>query len=253
MTDFIAVVPARLGSTRLPNKPLLDIAGKPMVVHVAEKAKASGARAVWIATDNMEVAKCAWRFEFDAMLTSANCASGTERVAELVRQQKLPDSTIVVNVQGDEPLLDPALIGEVAEHLANSNTEMATMCHRIQSREEMFNPNIVKVVIDARGDAIYFSRAPVPYARETFSSDTSALPRDFAAYRHLGLYAYRAGFLQRYCDLTASPLEDAEALEQLRVLWHGYKISVKVTERLAQAGVDTPEDLERVRRHLAAA
>jgi 3-deoxy-manno-octulosonate cytidylyltransferase (CMP-KDO synthetase) len=252
MTDFVAIIPARLGSTRLPNKPLLEIAGKPMVAHVAEKARASGAQAVWVATDNMEVAKCAWRCGFDAMLTSANCASGTERVAEVVRQQKFPDSTIIVNVQGDEPLIDPALIREAAEHLSNDEgAEMATVCHPIESREEMFNPAVVKVVLDALGHAIYFSRAPIPFARDSFSRDQ--MPRELPAYRHIGVYAYRAGFLRQYSDLTPSPIEEFEALEQLRVLWHGRKISVKVTERISLPGVDTPEDLERVRRYLAAA
>lgn len=187
------------------------------------------------------------------MMTSANCASGTERVAEVARQQRFSDSMIVVNVQGDEPLVDPKLISEVADHLAGSTAEMATICHRIQSREDMFNPNIVKVVLDVQGDAIYFSRAPVPYARENFSQNTPALPHDFAAYRHVGIYAYRAGFLRRYCNLAPSPLEEAEALEQLRVLWHAHRISVKVTDRLALPGVDTEEDLERVRQYLAVA
>jgi 3-deoxy-manno-octulosonate cytidylyltransferase (CMP-KDO synthetase) len=252
VTDFIAIIPARLGSTRLPNKPLLEIAGKPMVVHVAEKARASGAQAVWVATDNMEVAKCAWRCGFDAMLTSATCASGTERVAEVVSQQKFADSAIIVNVQGDEPLIDPTLIREAAEHLgSDEDAQMATVCQPIRSREEMFNPNVVKVVLDAQGHAIYFSRAPIPFARDSFAGET--VPPGLPAYRHIGIYAYRAGFLRRYCDLTPSPIEEFEALEQLRVLWHGFKISIKVTERLSLPGVDTPEDLERVRQYLAVA
>lgn len=254
MTEFIAIIPARLGSTRLPNKPLLDIAGKPMVVHVAEKARASGARSVWVATDNMEVAKCAWRSGFDAMLTSANCASGTERVAEVVRQQKFPDSTIIVNVQGDEPLIDPALIREVAEHLDHdAGAPMATVCHPIQSREEMFSPGVVKVVLDGNGRAMYFSRAPIPFARDNFASGAANMPQGLPAHRHVGIYAYRAKFLHGYSDLAPSPIEDFESLEQLRVLWHGHAISVKVSERASLPGVDTPEDLERVRQYLAAA
>ncbi|MGH8729929.1 MAG: 3-deoxy-manno-octulosonate cytidylyltransferase, partial [Burkholderiales bacterium] len=211
MSEFVVVIPARLGSTRLPNKPLLDIAGKPMVVHVAEKARLSGAKAVWIATDNMEVAKCAWRSGFDAMMTSANCASGTERVAEVARQQKFADDEVIVNVQGDEPLIEPSLIREVAEHL-DAETEIATLCHPIQSREEWLNPNVVKVVLNARGHALYFSRAPIPFARDD---------KLLAAYKHIGVYAYRADFLRRYCELPPSPIEEIEALEQLRVLWHG--------------------------------
>jgi 3-deoxy-manno-octulosonate cytidylyltransferase (CMP-KDO synthetase) len=251
VTDFVAVIPARLGSTRLPNKPLLDIAGKPMIVHVAEKARASGAREVWIATDNMEVARCAWRYKFDAMLTSATCASGTQRVAELARRQKFSADQIVVNVQGDEPLIDAAVIREVAEHLAQNRNVMATVCQRIQSRKEMLSPSVVKVVLDAEGGALYFSRAPIPYPRDSLFR--SELPPHLTAYRHIGLYAYRGEFLQRYCELAPSPLEEIEALEQLRALWHGYKIGVKVTDRLTLPGVDTPEDLERVRQYLAVA
>lgn len=250
MTPFIVVIPARLNSTRLPGKPLLDIAGKPMIVHVAEKAAASGAQAVWIATDHQQVAQAVKHHGFNVCLTRADHASGTERIAEVALQKQFSDDTIIVNVQGDEPLIAPQLIREVARELhVHPDAQVATACHPLHSREEMFNPNVVKVVLDGAGCALYFSRAPIPHARDEFAKNE--WPQNFPAYRHVGIYAYRAGFLKTYAGLEPSPLEQFEALEQLRVLWHGYRIVVHVTGHAPAAGVDTPQDLERVRTLLA--
>ena len=250
--EFIVVIPARLNSVRLPGKPLLDIAGKPMVVHVAEKAAASGAQSVWVATDHQQVVDAVKHRGFKACLTRAEHASGTERIAEVARQKEFADEMIVVNVQGDEPLIAPQLIREVAEHLDDhGNHHMATACHPIHQREELFNPNVVKVVLDRENHALYFSRAPIPHARDAFAQNK--WPEKLPAYRHIGIYAYRTGFLKTYAGLEPSPLERFEALEQLRVLWHGYRIGVMITRHAPEAGVDTPEDLQRVRALLARA
>ncbi|HUL42195.1 MAG TPA: 3-deoxy-manno-octulosonate cytidylyltransferase [Burkholderiales bacterium] len=250
--EFIVVIPARLNSARLPGKPLLDIAGKPMVVHVAEKAAASGARSVWVATDHQQVADAVKHYGFKACLTRSEHVSGTERVAEVVRQKGLADETIIVNVQGDEPLIVPELIHEVAQYLdEHTDTQVATACHSIHGRQELLNPNIVKVVLDKKGGALYFSRSPIPHARDAFAENK--WPEKLPAYRHLGIYAYRAAFLKTYAELEPSPLEAFEALEQLRVLWHGYRIGVVITRYAPEAGVDTPEDLQRVRELLARA
>ncbi|HYA20195.1 MAG TPA: 3-deoxy-manno-octulosonate cytidylyltransferase [Burkholderiales bacterium] len=250
--EFTVVIPARLNSARLPGKPLLDIAGKPMVVHVAEKARASGARSVWVATDHQQVADAVTHYGFKACLTRSDHASGSERIAEVARQKGFPDEAIVVNVQGDEPLIAPGLIREVAEYLdGHTEAQVATACHLIHKRQELFNPNVVKVVLDRNGYALYFSRAPIPHARDAFAKNE--WPKMLPAHRHLGIYAYRAGFLKTYAKLEPSPLEQFEALEQLRMLWHGYRIAVMVTGHAPEAGVDTPEDLQRVREFLARA
>jgi 3-deoxy-manno-octulosonate cytidylyltransferase (CMP-KDO synthetase) len=249
---FVAVVPARLSSTRLPGKPLADIAGKPMVVRVAEQARASGARAVLVATDSEQVAEAAAAHGFEVMLTRADHPSGTDRLAEVATRCGWPDETIVVNVQGDEPLIEPRLVAAVAAHLAaRPGCAMATAAHPVSSPAEIFSPNVVKVVLDAAGQALYFSRAPIPWARDAWPDmrqDIASMPLpESPVYRHIGLYAYRADFLRRYPQLSRSPLESIESLEQLRALWHGERIAVALTAQAPAPGVDTPEDLERVR------
>ena len=248
MANFIIVIPARFASTRLPGKPLADIAGKPMVVRVAEQAKKSGAERVVIATDHADVKAAAERYGYFALMTRADHAQGTDRIAEVVAQLKLSDDAIVVNVQGDEPLIDPALIAKVAETLATkSEAAIATAAHIITDADEFFSPNAVKVVCDADGYAHYFSRAPIPYARDAFAVSKTALPIDFPALRHIGIYAYRASFLKRYAALPPAPGEQLESLEQLRALYHGFRIAVHVWNGALAPGVDTPGDLERVR------
>ncbi len=247
MTNFKVVIPARFASTRLPGKPLLDIAGKPMVVHVADRARESGAAEVWVATDHEGVAAAVRAAGYDVRMTSAEHASGTDRIAEVVRGNNWADEEIVVNVQGDEPLIAPQLIRDVARALHDHpQASIATACHPVHDRASMFNPNVVKVVLDHEGYALYFSRAPIPYARDAFASP-DGFPADLPVYRHVGIYAYRAGFLKTYQRLTPAAIEQFEALEQLRALWHGYRISVSVTDEAPAAGVDTPEDLEIVR------
>lgn len=251
---FKAVIPARLASTRLPGKPLLDIAGKPMVVHVAERAIESGAEEVWVATDHPDIAEAVWAHGYNACLTSPDHSSGTDRIAEVSLMHEWKDDEIVVNVQGDEPLIAPQLIRAVARHLhERSDAAIATACHAIHESESLFNPNIVKVVTDRRGYALYFSRAPVPWARDAWSNASPpmpppGLPEGLPVYRHIGIYAYRAAFLKIWQSLAPAAIEQCEALEQLRALWHGYRIGVTLTEHAPAAGVDTAEDLERVRR-----
>jgi 3-deoxy-manno-octulosonate cytidylyltransferase (CMP-KDO synthetase) len=246
--SFVALIPARLKSTRLPDKPLADIHGKPMIVRVAERARLSGASRVVVAADEQRILDVVLAHGFEAVMTRPDHASGTERLAEAADILKLADDTVVVNVQGDEPLIDPQLIDAVAAKLAaDAGLPMATAVHPIESATDFFNPNVVKVVLDKTGRALYFSRAPIPWARDMFAADKTVLPADLGALRHIGIYGYRAGFLRAYRDLAASPLEGIEALEQLRVLWHGYAIGVFVAAHAPAAGVDTPEDLERVR------
>jgi 3-deoxy-manno-octulosonate cytidylyltransferase (CMP-KDO synthetase) len=250
---FLVVIPARFASSRLHGKPLADIGGKPMVVRVAERSRASGAAAVWVATDNQSVFDAVKRHGHQAMMTRGDHASGTDRVAEVARQLGLDDSEIVVNVQGDEPLIAPELICEVVQSLVeHGEASIATACHPIADAESLLDPNVVKVVLDHSGHALYFSRAPIPYPRDSFATDRGALPAALPSYRHIGIYAYRAGFLHLYNRLEPAAIERYEALEQLRALWHGHRIAVAVTAYAAEAGVDTAEDLERVRRSFAA-
>ena len=254
---FVAVVPARLASTRLPEKPLADIAGKPMVVRVAERAREAGAQRVLIATDAQRVFDAAQAHGFDALLTRADHPSGTDRLAEVATRLDLADDTIVVNVQGDEPLIDPALVRDVASHLAaNPDCAIATAAHPITEPADVFNPNVVKVVLDARAIALYFSRAPIPWLRDAYQAHAKAdaieiqampAPPADTVFRHIGLYAYRARFLRTYPTLAQAPIEQAEMLEQLRAMWHGERIAVRVTHEAPAPGVDTPADLERVR------
>ncbi|TKC82914.1 3-deoxy-manno-octulosonate cytidylyltransferase [Trinickia terrae] len=254
---FVAVVPARLASTRLPEKPLADIAGKPMVVRVAERARLAGAQQVLIATDAPSVLDAARAHGFEALLTRADHPSGTDRLAEVATHYGWSDDTIVVNVQGDEPLIDPALVRGVAAHLAaNPDCAIATAAHPISDPAEVFSPNVVKAVLDKRGVALYFSRAPIPWLRDAYQPHWSNSAPSLAAmpappadsvFRHIGLYAYRARFLRTYPTLEQAPLEHHEMLEQLRAMWHGERIAVLVTHEAPAPGVDTPADLERIR------
>ena len=245
---FKVVIPARYASTRLPAKPLLDLGGKPMVARVAERALLSGAEEVWIATDHPKVVAVAETHGLSVLLTRADHPSGTDRLAEVSEQRGWDDETIVVNVQGDEPLIDPTLIVQIAQQLAESGADIATAAHPVDNAADFLNPNIVKVVCKANGDAMYFSRAPIPYARDYFArhSGKESLPPNMPAYRHIGLYAYRARFLRVYAHLAPSPFESFEALEQLRALWHGFRISVLISDHLPMQGVDTPEDARRM-------
>ncbi len=248
---FYVVIPARYASTRLPGKPLLEIAGKPMVVHVADKARSSGALQVVVATDDTRIVETVKQYGYYAMLTREDHVSGTDRIAEVVDREGWQDDAIIVNVQGDEPLIDPALIYEVAATLANDlEAVMATACHAIHDRADFVNPNIVKVVLNKRGHALYFSRAPIPYPRAN-SESVQEWPVDMPAYRHIGIYAYRAKFLNQYAHIPPAVIEQIESLEQLRVLYQGYKIAVAITNNAPLTGVDTESDLERVRNLLA--
>lgn len=244
--SFIVIIPARLASTRLPNKPLADLGGKPMVVRVAERARESGAARIIVATDHDDIAAACAAHGVEACMTRADHPSGTDRIAEVARTLGLAADAVVVNLQGDEPLIDPALLAACAARIG-AGTPMATCAHPLADVAEVFNPNVVKLVLDKAGRALYFSRATIPWHRDGFAQDRSALPPGYAPLRHIGLYAYRNDFLQTYPQLEASPLEAVEALEQLRVLWHGYPIAVHLTEGAPPAGVDTPEDLARVR------
>ncbi|WP_137719948.1 3-deoxy-manno-octulosonate cytidylyltransferase [Methylobacillus flagellatus] len=244
---FHVVIPARYASSRLPAKPLLDIGGQPMVVRVVEQALLSGAASVVVATDHARIAEVVRDHGYAAVMTREDHASGTDRIAEVVAACGWGDDAIVVNVQGDEPLIAPTLIADVAANLAaQADAAIATACHPVHEHEVMFNPNAVKVVLDARGYAMYFSRAPIPYARDAFATGV-VLPAQMPVYRHVGIYAYRAAFLRAYASLAPAAIEQYEALEQLRAMWHGYRISVAVTAEAPAAGVDTEEDLLRVR------
>jgi 3-deoxy-manno-octulosonate cytidylyltransferase (CMP-KDO synthetase) len=239
---FHVIIPARYASSRFPGKPLADIAGKPMVVRVCERARQSGAASVHVATDDERIAAAVQTAGHRAVMTRADHASGTDRIAEAAALLKLAPRDVVVNVQGDEPLIAPALISQVAGLLEElGEASVATACHPVHDEQSLASPNVVKVVLDARGYALYFSRSRIPY------------PRDHpgTCHRHAGIYAYRVDFLSHYSALSPSPLERAEALEQLRVLWHGYRIAVAVSETDIPPGVDTPHDLEAVRRMLA--
>ena len=248
---FTVIVPARLASTRLPDKPLADIGGVPMVVRVAQRAAGSSATQVVVATDHESIVAACARHGVRALMTRADHASGSDRLAEACGLLGLDGDDIVVNVQGDEPLIDAELIDACAELLTRRpDCVMSTAAHALASVAEYANPNVVKVVLDAQGRALYFSRAPLPWWRDGNAkglASLAALP-DPAPLRHVGLYAYRAGFLRGFPALPMAPLERLEALEQLRVLWHGERIAVHVSTREPGPGVDTPEDLERVRR-----
>jgi 3-deoxy-manno-octulosonate cytidylyltransferase (CMP-KDO synthetase) len=248
MLAFKVVIPARFASTRLPGKPLLDIGGKPMVVRVAEQAARSGAQQILIATDHAPIIEVATQNGFNACMTRADHVSGTDRIAEVAMQQGWPDETIVVNVQGDEPLIPPSLITAVAQHLHDHpDCAIATACHPIHAEADMRNPNIVKAVLNKNGNALYFSRAPIPWPRDAYARQ-QPLPDDIGVLRHIGIYAYRAAFLKTYGQLTPAPIEMAESLEQLRALYHGYQIGVTLTQEAPPSGVDTEQDLQTARR-----
>jgi 3-deoxy-manno-octulosonate cytidylyltransferase (CMP-KDO synthetase) len=253
MAPFTVLIPARFASTRLAGKALADLCGKPMIVRVAERARESGAQRVCVATDDTRISAEVERAGFEVVMTGSGHETGTDRLVEAAARLGLPEHALVVNVQGDEPLIEPELIGAVAGLLAASpEAAISTACHAISDVRELFNPNVVKVVLDANGYARYFSRAPIPYARDAFAKGVpESVPHGLPCYRHVGIYAYRASFLARYPKLAPSPLERFEALEQLRALWHGFGIVVAVRADAPHAGVDTPEDLERVRRALA--
>jgi 3-deoxy-manno-octulosonate cytidylyltransferase (CMP-KDO synthetase) len=248
--SFVVIIPARLASTRLPNKPLADLGGKPMIVRVAERARASGAQRIIVATDHADIAAACAAHGIEACMTRADHPSGTDRIAEVARALGLAPEAVVVNLQGDEPLIDPALLAACAARIG-PDVPMATCAHPLAAADDAFNPNVVKVVLDKAGRALYFSRATIPWHRDGFAQDRASLPTGYVPLRHIGLYAYRNAFLQQYPQLEASPLEAIEALEQLRVLWHGYPIAVHVTADAPHAGVDTPDDLARVQRHYA--
>lgn len=250
--DFTVVIPARLRSTRLPGKPLLPIAGKPMVQHVWEQARRSAASRVVIATDDASIFEACQAFGAEVLMTRVDHESGTDRLAEVAVQLGLPSEAIVVNVQGDEPLIPPVIIDQVAANLAaNPHAGIATLAEPIHEPQAVFNPNAVKVVSDKNGLALSFSRAPLPWARDAFSKGQE-LPPGVPYRRHIGMYAYRVGFLHDFVGWGPCWLEQTEALEQLRALWHGVRIHVEDAIEAPAVGVDTPEDLERVRRLLEA-
>jgi len=248
---FIVAIPARMASTRLPGKPLLPIAGVPMIVHVARRALAAGASEVVVATDDVRIAGVVNESGVRVVMTRADHASGSDRLAECAHALGWADETIVVNLQGDEPLAPSSGIRAVAAAIGESDALMATLATPIGSVEEFLDPNCVKVVCDAAGRALYFSRAPVPWPRDAFVRDRGALPPNTALLRHIGIYAYRAGFLRKFAKLPRTPLEQAESLEQLRALEHGYAIAVRKAPEPFPIGVDTSEDLARVERILA--
>ncbi|MBS0498806.1 MAG: 3-deoxy-manno-octulosonate cytidylyltransferase [Burkholderiaceae bacterium] len=250
--SFTVLIPARLASTRLPDKPLADIGGKPMVVRVAERAARSGAAQVVVAADAPAILEACAAHGVRAIATRADHPSGSDRLAEACALLGLDGDEVIVNVQGDEPLIEPALIGAVAGLLQNEPlASMGTAAHAIETVEEFVNPNVVKVVTDAQGLALAFSRAPLPWWRDGFAQGITALPTQPAPLRHIGIYSYRAAFLRAFPRLAPAPIERCEALEQLRALWHGHRIAVHVTPHAPGPGVDTPEDLARVRRLLA--
>ncbi len=253
--SFSVIIPARYASTRLPGKPLLDIDGKPMVQHVYDRAKQSSAQRIIIATDDQRIADVAAGFGAEVCMTSESCESGTDRLQEVVQKLQFSDEEIVVNVQGDEPLIPPAVIDQVAADLtANQNIEIATLIKRIKDAETVMDPNAVKVVMDMDGCALYFSRAPIPWFRDGWpdiidnkAPILKALPEHTPYYRHIGIYAYRVSFLHKFVKWPASSLELAEKLEQLRALEHGIKIKAAEAAETIPAGIDTQQDLEQVR------
>ena len=250
---FTVVIPARYASTRLPGKPLQDIAGKPMIQHVWEQARRSTAQRVVVATDDARIVEACQAFGAEVLLTRVDHNSGTDRLAEVASQLGLPADAIVVNVQGDEPLIPPAIIDQVAANLAaHPEAGIATLAEPIRDVQTLFNPNVVKVAADLDGLALTFSRAPLPWARDAFAASRDQLPAGVPYRRHIGIYAYRAGFLHDFVAWGPCWLENTECLEQLRALWHGVRIHVADAQEAPPAGVDTPEDLERVRRLLGA-
>ena len=247
MSGFVVLIPARMSSSRLPRKALADIHGKPMVVRAAEQAAKSRAGRVVVATDHEEIFAACQAHNIEVVMTGEYHESGTTRLAEAAQLLGLSADTVVVNVQGDEPLIDPKLVDQTAAVLVENGAPMATAAHEIHDFDEFMNPNVVKVVLCRQGRALYFSRAPIAYPRDSMRAGERTLPQADAPLRHIGIYAYRAGFLNEYAQMSASPLANIESLEQLRVLWHGHPIAVEIVAQAPAAGVDTQEDLERVR------
>lgn len=246
MTDFVVLIPARLSSSRLPNKALIDIHGKPMVVRVAERAALSQVSRVVVATDHADIMAACRQHGIEVVLTDTKHESGTHRLAEAASILGLPDNVCVVNVQGDEPLIEPELINAVANQMQHSSAPMATAAHALTDYTDFRDANCVKVVLDKNQNALYFSRAPIPWPRDLMRTGKEIIPASMPVYRHIGIYGYQVQFLRQYISLTASPLEQIESLEQLRVLWHGYTIAVQITAHAPAAGVDTAADLARV-------
>lgn len=248
--QFHIIIPARYASTRLPGKPLIPLAGKPILQHVHEQACRSKAASVIIATDDDRIKQAADGFGAEVCMTSSEHGSGTERLAEVISKKAYADDAIILNLQGDEPMMPAACLDQVANLLQdNPACKMASLCEVITTTEDLFDPNNVKVVLNKNKHAIYFSRAPIPWARDAFASNKSVMPNQAEPYyKHVGLYAYRAGFVKEYLALAASPLEQIESLEQLRVLWHDYHIAMAVAVEAPGQGIDTEEDLRRVER-----
>ncbi len=252
MSEFFVVIPARYASSRLPGKPLLDIAGKPMVQRVYEQACFSKAKSVWVATDDDRIAEAVNNFGGQVLMTSPEHASGTDRLQEAASLLGLADEQILVNVQGDEPLIPPEVINQVANNLANNPTAAAaTLCEPIMLLDDFINPNVVKVVADCSGQAMYFSRAPIPWPRDAFAKGQNLLPEGHPAWRHIGIYAYRASLLNRFIEWDNAPLEHIECLEQLRILHHGQGVHVQPACAEVPGGVDTQADLDKVRATIA--
>jgi 3-deoxy-manno-octulosonate cytidylyltransferase (CMP-KDO synthetase) len=267
--EFVVVIPARYAATRLPGKPLIDLCGQPMILRVLSAVRRSGARQIIVATDHPQVAEVVTAAGGEVCMTQSDHPSGTARLAEVAARYQWADKTLIVNVQGDEPLIPPALIQQVANQLAQSSAAVATLSTPLESVSALWDPNVVKVVTDHQGYALYFSRAAIPWDRHRFKAQS---PQDQQAFtvqctidgddtlgrvahpcyqRHIGIYAYQASFIRRYSHWTVTPLEQLELLEQLRILWHGEKIQVATAQVPVPSGVDTPEDLFRVRRQLA--
>ncbi|UDG81359.1 3-deoxy-manno-octulosonate cytidylyltransferase [Candidatus Profftia lariciata] len=247
--DFITIIPARFASTRLPGKPLVDINGKPMIIHVMERALEAGSSRVIIATDHADIKYTVERAGGEACMTRTDHNSGTERLVEVIEKYALTNNQIILNIQGDEPFLQSTIIRQVVCNLVQNKVEMATMGAQIITSQEAFNPNIIKVVCNKKGYALYFSRATIPWERERFMVSKNNISHNFL--RHIGIYAYRAGFIRKYVTWSASPIEQIEMLEQLRVLWYGKKIHVGITAIIPITSIDTIEDLEKVRKIFA--
>ncbi len=247
MSGFRVVIPARYASTRLPGKPLRAIAGRPMILHVCARARESGAKQVVVATDDQRIHAAVVAGGFEALMTDPAHPSGTDRIVEVVERLAWEDDAIVVNLQGDEPAMPAALLSQVADTLeTHPQAVMATLGAPLQRAADLADPNVVKLVTDRAGHALYFSRAAIPWYRDHFASGMESLPDAHVVMRHIGLYAYRVGFLKTYAGLPVSPLEQAESLEQLRVLWNGYRIAVRAASEEPGQGVDTPADLQRI-------
>ncbi len=253
--SFIVVIPARWASTRFPGKPLIDLGGKPMVVRVAEKAILSNATQVIVATDDQRITEACRVHGINVAITRADHLTGTDRLSEVVTQLALADDAIVVNVQGDEPLIPSEMISRTAQWLsAHPDTAIATLCHPIHDAADVVSSHVVKCVLNEKDEAVYFSRAPIPYARDAWQSNggrIESIPSDLPVYRHIGLYAYRAGFLRAFPTLSVPAIERFESLEQLRALAHGYKISVMRVDEALPPGIDTPADYEKLKKSFA--